>query len=77
MRCDDFQVISNEKQKRHGFAVARIVSDAGIEAAQTPIKLLVPAVATIFSWRVVILVLQIFVESEMFLQRHHMSSKQS
>ena len=68
------QVISNEKQKGKGFAIARIVADAGIEAAQKPIKLLVPAVAAILSWRTLTLGLQIFVENEMFKGHHRMSS---
>lgn len=69
------QVISDEKQKGQGFSVARIVADAGIEAAQKPIKLLVPAVAAILSWRTLTLGLQIFVESEMFRGHHRSSSK--
>ena len=69
------QVIHDEKQKAQGFSIARIVADAGIEAAQTPIKLLVPAVAAILSWRTLTLGLQIFVESEMFRNRHRSSSK--
>lgn len=69
------QVISDEKQKEEGFAVARIVADAGIEAAQRPIKLLVPAVAAILSWRTLTLGLQIFVENEMFREHHRLSSR--
>ena len=49
--------------------------DAGIEAAQQPIKLLVPAVAAIFSMRSLALGLQIFVEAEMFKSSHHWSSQ--
>ena len=70
------QVISDEKQKAKGYSIARIVADAGIEAAQRPIKLLVPAVAAILSWRTLTLGLQVFVESEMFRGHHRFSSTQ-
>lgn len=60
------KVIDKEKLKERGYSVTKIVADAGIEAAQKPIKLLVPIVAGIFSLRTVSLALQIFVENEMF-----------
>jgi len=60
------RVIDGEKQKERGFVVTRIVADTGIQAAQRPIKLLVPAVAAIYSLRTVGLALQILVENEMF-----------
>ena len=71
----NLQVISDEKEKEEGFAVAKIVADAGVEAAQRPIKLLVPAVAAIMSWRTLTLALQIIVENEMFRGHHRISSE--
>ena len=68
------QVIDREKQKERGFAVTRIVADAGIEAAQRPIHLIVPAVAAVFSLRTVALGLQIFVENEMFRNTNKVAS---
>lgn len=59
------QVIQSEKQKRK-LNAARVVLDAGIEAAQKPIKVLVPFVAAVFSMRTLSLGLQIFVEDEIF-----------
>jgi hypothetical protein len=53
------QVINKETQKQKGYAITRIVVDAGIEAAQQPIRLLVPVVAGIFSLRTVSLALQV------------------
>ena len=69
------QVIDREKQKDRGFAVTRIVADAGIEAAQKPIHLIVPAVAAVFSLRTVALGLQIFVENEMFKNTNKVASE--
>lgn len=69
------QVIDREKQKEDNFQIARIVLDAGIEAAQRPIKLLVPAVAALLSLRTITLGLQIFVENEMFREQHRFSSQ--
>ena len=68
------QVIDKEKQKDRGFAVTRIVADAGIEAAQKPIHLIVPAVTAVFSLRTVALGLQIFVENEMFRNTNKVAS---
>lgn len=54
--------------------VTRIVADTGIQAAQRPIKLLVPAVAAIYSLRTVGLALQILVENEMFRNTNKVAS---
>jgi hypothetical protein len=70
----EFQVIDREKLKERGYSVTKIVADAGIEAAQKPIKLLVPIVAGIFSLRTVSLALQIFVENEMFRNTNRFAS---
>lgn len=70
----ELQVINKEKLKQRGYSITRIVADAGIEAAQQPIKFLVPVVASIFSLRTVSLALQIFVENEMFRNNNKFAS---
>ena len=64
------QVLANEKQKADHANYARVIADAGIRAAQDPIKFFVPIVVGFLALRTVTQGLQIFVEDEIFRSYH-------
>lgn len=69
------QVIEREKAKTSRPNYARVIADAGIRAAQDPVKILVPVVVALLSLQTITQALQIWVEDEMFRNYHALFSE--